>query len=552
MYITEVLTKTKSGKISHRCVLLRESYRENGKVKNRTVANLTHADPKVVQAMRLALKHKNDLSALKSTDDVLEIKQGKSIGAIWTVYQLAKRLGIEKALGTTRNGKLALWQIFARIIDQGSRLSAVRLAQEHAGCDAIGIEQGFNEDHLYNNLAWLSENQATIERRLFNARCKNKRPQLFLYDVTSSYLEGTENELADWGYNRDKKSGKLQLVVGLLCDEDGEPVSVEVFNGNTSDQATFGSQIQKAAQNFGVDRVTFVGDRGMIKSNQIVDLDAANFSYITAITKAQINKLLRTGSFQMELFENTVCEIECEGNRYIFRRNPQRAQEIAQNRSEKFTAIEQLCRKQNEYLTNHLRAKVSVALGKVEEKIKKLKCNNWIRVEADERTLRIQQDEEALETESKLDGCYCLKSNLPKDVDKQVIHDRYRDLATVETAFRTCKTTLLEMRPWYVQNERSTRGHALVVMLSYLITRKLKELWQDIDLTVAEGLTLLSGLCTMQVTVKDSGTCHRVPTPNDTCDKLLQAAKITLPEVIPSLGANVVSRKKLPKNRINR
>jgi len=214
MYITEVATKTKKGKLSHLCILLRESYRQNGRVKNRTIANLTHCDLGEVAAIRLALKHKDDLTVLRSVEDV-ELEQGMSVGAAWLVYDVARRIGIEKVLGQGREGKLALWQVMARVIGQGSRLSAVRLAQVHAACDILGMRQGFNEEHLYDNLAWLAQNQKEIERRLFAERRKGKKPDLFLYDVTSSYFEGEHNELADWGYNRDKKRGKKQVVVGV-------------------------------------------------------------------------------------------------------------------------------------------------------------------------------------------------------------------------------------------------------------------------------------------------------------------------------------------------
>ena len=229
MYITDVLTKTKKGEISHRCILLRESYREDGKVKNRTIANLTHCNPKEVEVLRLALEYKDDLTVLKSIKDI-ELEEGMSVGSAWLVYKVAQRLGIEQALGIKRAGKLALWQVMARVIDQGSCLSAVRLAQVHAACDILGMRQGFNEDLLYKNLAWLSDNQRQIEKRLFKARHKGRKPELFLYDVTSSYLEGLHNELAAWGYNRDKKSGKMQVVVGLLCDEGGDPVLSAIKN----------------------------------------------------------------------------------------------------------------------------------------------------------------------------------------------------------------------------------------------------------------------------------------------------------------------------------
>jgi hypothetical protein len=564
MYITEVPTKTKAGNLSHLCILLRESYREDGKVRNRTIANFTHSKPREVAAIRLALKHKDELAVLRSLDDV-ELEQGMSVGAAWLVYEIARRLGIEKALGKERVGKLALWQVMARVIDQGSRLSAVRLAQVHAGCDVLGIREGFNEEHLYDNLAWLSKNQKEIERWLFVQRRHGKKPELFLYDVTSSYpsallracpespegtgFEGKHNELADWGYNRDKKSGKKQVVVGLLCDEVGEPVSVEVFRGNTGDVNTFGRQVKKAAEEFGCERVTFVGDRGMIKSGQVAALKGAGFHYITAITKPQIEKLLREGIFQMELFDRDVCEVEHEGIRYILRRNPHRAEEIAGNREEKRKSVERVCQKRTVYLAEHPRAKVGTALKEVSQRIERLRISGWLRVEADGREVELKGDEDALREEAMPDGCYVIKSDLPKEVDKQIIHDRYKDLAEVERAFRNCKTGLLEMRPWYVQTEENTRGHAVVVMLAYLITHYLERAWSNLDLTVQEGLNQLSMLCSTQITIKGQGSCHRIPIPGDMAGKLLEAANVRLPKALPCLGVPVVSRKKLQSRR---
>jgi transposase len=209
----------------------------------------------------------------------------------------------------------------------------VRLAKTTAAADIVGIQQGFCEDHLYENLSWLADNQEKIEKRLFTFRRGQSTPELFLYDVTSSYLEGDQNELADWGYNRDKKRGKKQIVIGLLCDEQGEPVSVEVFTGNTADLQTFGAQVQKVAERFGCRRVTIVGDRGMIKSAQIQDLKSVGFHYITAITKAQIRSLIKTGVFQLELFDDQLCEIQDGGVRYVLRRNPVRATEMAVSRT---------------------------------------------------------------------------------------------------------------------------------------------------------------------------------------------------------------------------
>ena len=268
--------------------LLRESYRANGKVLHRTIANVSHCSAAEIEAIRLALRHKENLEHLGTIQDALTLQQGLSFGAVWTVYQVARRLGIEQALGTTRDGKLALWQVIARVIDQGSRLSAVRLAMSHAACDVLGLGP-FDEDTLYENLDWLAGAQAAIADRLYAQR--TKPINLFLYDVTSSYFEGTQNELAAFGYNRDGKKGKRQIVIGLLCDEDGHPVSIDVFPGNTQDPHTFATQLNKVKARFGVQAITFVGDRGMIQGQHIEDLAHQGCHYITAITKPQIEKL---------------------------------------------------------------------------------------------------------------------------------------------------------------------------------------------------------------------------------------------------------------------
>src|SRR5262252_1876801 len=345
--------------------LLRESYRANGKVLHRTIANVSHCSEAEIAALRLALRHKEDLEHLGTIQDALMLQQGLSFGAVWTVYHVARRLGIEKALGTTRAGQLALWQVMARVIDQGSRLSAVRLAMAHAACDVLGLDT-FDEDTLYENLDWLAGAQAAIEDRLFVQRTKTTPVSLFLYDVTRSYLEGTHNALAAFGSNRDGKQGKLQIVIGLLCDEEGHPVSIEVFPGNTHDPHTFAAQINTVKARFGVTEVTFVGDRGMIKGQQIEDLVQHGCHYITAMTKPQIDKLLRTGTFQMDLFDQELAEVLAdEGIRYVLRRNPVRAQEVQDTRHAKLATLQALVAKSNQYLTDHPRANAQGAWQKL-------------------------------------------------------------------------------------------------------------------------------------------------------------------------------------------
>jgi len=549
MYVAENKSPAKHSKTIYQSVLLRESYREDGKVKNRTIANLSRCKPGEIAAIKLALKYKDRLSELGSLKESVSLQEGPSIGAVWTVYQIAKRKGIEKALGKDFAGKLAMWQVIARVIEQGSRLSAVRLAQTHAACDVLDIRRGFDENDLYENLKWLADNQEVIEKKLFSVRREKAKPEIFLYDVTSSYLEGTNNYFGEYGYNRDRKRGKQQIVIGLLCDEFGEPVSTEVFAGNTQDTQTFASQVKKAAERFGCERVTFVGDRGMIKIPQIKNLPEG-FHYITAITKPQINSLIDQGVVQIGLFDEDVFEVEDNDIRYILRRNPVRVEEINESRMSKRKSVEKLLKKKYIYLHEHKKAKVETAIKDVNKKIVQLKIDKWLSVRSRERTLELEIDNEALGEVSRLDGCYVIKTDLPKDVaDKQTIHDRYKDLTEVERAFRTFKTDFLEVRPVYVQTEKSTRGHVLVVMLAYMIVRLLRGAWQEFDLKVEEGLNQLSTLCSMEMKVKNQASCLKIPRPREKSRQLLKALDIRMPIALPHRKVRVVTRKKLVERR---
>ena len=530
--------------------LLRESYRANGKVLHRTIANLSQCSAAEIEAIRLALRHKQDLENLGTVQDAVTLKQGVSFGAVWTVYHVARRLGIDKALGTTREGKLALWQVMARVIDQGSRLSAVRLAMSHAACDVLGLDT-FDEDALYENLDWLAGAQALVEDRLFAQRTKAKPSNLFLYDVTSSYLEGTQNELAAFGYNRDGKKGKMQIVIGLLCDEDGQPVSIEVFPGNTQDPHTVAAQVEKLKGRFGVTAITFVGDRGMLKSQQVEDLAQHGFHYITAITKPQIDKLLRTGTLQMDLFDQELAEVLTdEGIRYVLRRNPVRAQEVRDTRHAKLATLQAQVAKHNQYLADHPRAHVPGALQKLVARAKTLRLSDWVELTVEERTITLTVKTSAQQEAAKLDGCYVLKTDLtPAQAPKELVHDRYKDLASVEQAFRSCKTVHLEVRPIFLRREARTRAHALVVMLAYQIIRSLASCWSAFDVTVEEGLHALTTLCLVEVAPKNAPSYSCLPTPHDAIARLLHSADIKLPKVFALSGTRVFTKKKLQSAR---
>lgn len=531
--------------------LIRDSYREDGKIKHHTIANISKCPKEEIAAIKLALKHKGNLSELIDASEEIKLKLGLSVGSVFTLNTLCKRLGITKALGSSKEAKLSLWMAIARIIEPGSKLANVRLANRYAACDVLDLES-FNEDNLYKTLEWLADNQTAIEKRLFRQKYPETapKPTLFLYDVTSSYLEGTENELAAFGYPRDKKMGKKQIVIGLLTDKDGDPISVEVFKGNTADPTTFFSQIEKTAERFGCKDITMVGDRGMIKSAQIEALSAQkeNFHYITAITKPQINTLIEKKVFQTGLFDEKICEVDFEEVRYILRKNPVRVVEIAKTRESKLDRLREEISEQNTYLAEHRRAWESAAISNVNKLAERLKINGFAECKGENRVLSLEIDWVKLEEISLLDGCYVIKTDLPEDAaSKETIHDRYKDLKYVEEAFRMMKTVFLEIRPLYLRNAKRTRGHVFMVMLAYKVGRFLKEKWEDADVTVEEGVSELSAICCVEVRIRKV-RFNSIPEARELGKRLLGLLEVVLPEAIRAKGVEVSPRKSLGKS----
>ena len=556
MYVSRVAKDV--GEHHYEQVLLRESYRPKGaprsQVKHRTLLNLTHCDPSEVAAIEWALKHKHALPGVLAGAglDGLELVQGPSVGAVWLLYQVAERIGLVKALGSSPEGLRTLWQVFARCIDQGSRLSAVRLAGEHAACAVLGLE-AFDEESLYRDLDWLDARQASMEVALYRRRRGAKPSQLFLYDVTSSYVEGHCNAYGAFGYNRDRKRGKRQIVVGLLADAEGFPVSVEVFKGNTQDPKTVASQIRKLVERFEAREVTLVGDRGMLKSLQLEALAGEGFHYLTAITKPQIDTLLAQGVLQMELFEDRLAEIFADGIRYFVRRNPQRAEELQAQREDKWQSLMGRAQARNAYLKEHPRAGGATALHEVTAYAQTLRIDTWTRVEAPARTIEVRRDEAALTELARLDGCYVIKTDVDAaTASAEALHARYKDLGLVEQTFRTCKTGHLELRPVYVRTSAHTRAHAFVVMLAYLVRCTLARAWAGLDLTVEEGLRQLTTLCATELHFPDGPVCLSVPSPRESVATLFATAEVTPPTALPRKHTPVATKQKLVPHRKHR
>jgi transposase len=470
MYIVE--NKKRVGNKEYTSTLLVEGYREDKKVKHRTISNLSSWPKGLVEAFRLLLKG-GKVTTLKE----LRHSQGKSCGGLIVIYEICKRLGILRALSKSKKAMLAILLIIGRILTQGSRLHLVEWSKDQAVEEVLNIKY-LDEDDLYETLDWLCDNQEKIEDKLFRLRNKKELEEVFLYDVTSTYFEGMENELSEYGYNRDRKKGKKQIVIGLMTDKEGYPVSIEVFKGNTQDPKTVLNQLKKLRSRFGVKRVIFVGDRGMIKKQEIEDINELKWSFITAVTRPQIKKLVNTGAIQMSLFEEEIAEVEYQGYRYIIRKNPQRAKEIQENRKSRIEYIIKKIIKKNDYLAKHKKASEEVALKDINKEIERRKLVRIVRPKIDDRTLSYEIDTDSIADISILDGCYAIKTDLPKEaLDKEIIHDRYKDLTQVEKAFRTIKTALEEIRPVYVRKESRTRGHVFVCMLAYMIV---KYVWDNL------------------------------------------------------------------------
>jgi transposase len=367
--------------------------------------------------------------------------------------------------------------------------------------------------------------------------------------MTSSYLEGVQNELGEFGYNRDGKKGKQQFVIGLMTDGAGWPICIEVFEGNTNDTKTVKSQIKKIADRFGIKEVTFVGDRGMIKRTQIENLKDEEFHYITAITKTEIETLIKKDVLSISLFDTSIAEVDTDGIRYIFRKNPQRAQEIEDSRQSRFDHLMNLCNKKNAYLRAHRKAKTDTAKKEIEKTAQRLKIHEWVEICIKERSVTISINEQKKKKQMVLDGCYVLKTDRKKnEISTEDIHDRYKSLAEVEWAFRTMKTTLLEMRGIFVRKAARTKAHVFIVMLSYMIAYKLRRHWHDVEVTVDEGIQELSSIHAIEVHFP-ALSYQKIPEPRPSTMLLLEKAKITLPDAISCRGARALTRKKLVSER---
>ncbi len=468
MYIESVPNRN-----SPPAILLRESFREDGRVKKRTIANLSRWPEKLVVDMKASLSGKT-VGQENYTAESAVFESGPIFGVLNVLEQLAQQVGLKKSLGQSRLGKLTMFLVLTRLAHQGSRLSAVRWARNHAVKEALGLNY-FNEDDLYKALDWAEEDQQRIERDLFKTYLKSTGtpPLLVLYDITSSYFEGLENEYAEYGYNRDKKNGKKQVVIGLLTGPDGEPLSIQVFQGNTTDSTTVGSQVAKIEKQFGIKEVVFVGDRGMVKSTGKKALaDVEGFRYITALTDPQVRKLLKNGVIQPSLFSEDVVAVIDGDVRYILRRCEIRQRKEQHRRRDKIACLQEKISKRNEFVRSSRRAQPESGLRRLSSWTRRYKLSSFIELSLVGGRIATTIDEAAKSKDELLDGCYVVVTDVPESqLDELAVWERYGDLQKVERNFRSLKTALLEVRPIFVRKRSRTRGHVFISMLALKISR---------------------------------------------------------------------------------
>lgn len=465
------------------CILLRETYREDGKVRHRTLANLTGWPPDLVDGFRALLKRRRDPHACAGpAGGTFQITRSLPHGHVRAVLSAMRSLGLPALLSSRPcpERDLCMAMIADRILAPGSKLATSRHLRPETRTSTLaaecGIGGGPHENDLYAAMDWLLPRQARIEKKL--AARHLDEGSLVLYDLTSSYFEGKTCPLAKLGHNRDGKQGKLQIEYGLLCNRAGVPVAVEVFEGNTSDPATLGPHVAKLRERFGLRRVVIVGDRGMITQARIDGelRGVEGLGWITALRSCQIAALARGGLIQPELFdEKNLAEIQSPdfpGERLVVCRNPLLARSRARKREELLCATEAELRKIRAAVgrgRNPLRGRAEIGLraGRV---INKYKVAKHFRLTIADDAFAFARREEKIAAEAAIDGIYVVRTSArPEDISGPQAVSIYKDLSLVENAFRSIKTIDLKVRPIHHRDAGRVRCHVLLCALAYYV-----------------------------------------------------------------------------------
>ena len=477
MYIESVPNRN-----SPPAILLRESYRDAGKIKKRTIANRSDWPTEIVEGLRTLLKGGKVAPA---DQESIIVRRALPHGHVAAVLGTLRNIGLDRMLGPPRNRcrDLVIAMIVVRLIAPASKLATARMLDPLTASSSLGEVLGLgpvDEDELYVALDWLGERQEAIEKAL--ARKHLHDGTLVLYDVSSSYVEGRCCELARLGYNRDGKKSKLQIVYGLLCAADGCPVAIEVFEGDTGDPRTLAAQIDKVKKRFALERVALVGDRGMITQARLdAEIAPAGLDWITALRAPAIRTLVEAGALQMSLFDQrdmaAITSPDYPGERLIVCRNPDLARERTRKREDLLAATEAdlaVIAAAVRRARNPLRGEAEIAL-KVGAVVNRHKVAKHFELSIGEASFSFHRKTEAIAAEAALDGIYVVRTNLPKKLlDDAATVGAYKSLARVERAFRSLKTVDIHLRPIFHWTTPRVRAHVLLCMLAYHVEHHMR------------------------------------------------------------------------------
>lgn len=501
--------------------LIRTSYRQDGKVKHKTLANITHLPEDLIEVIRQRLKSGKPITA-----------QGFSIirslphGHVAAILQTIKDIGLDSVLSAKRvpERDVIIALITLRLLQPGSKLSCYRRLTERQATTTLAGEldlQQLSYRQLYQSLDWLVERQGRIEKKLADKHLDNST--LVLYDLTSSYYTGRQSELVRFGYNRDGKRGHPQVVFGLICNEQGCPVGVEVFSGNTDDSTTLAGQIRRVRQQFGIDQVVWVGDRGLI-TGKVIDTQlrpTEGAEWITALRASQIRKLADDGNLQLSLFDQQdLAELQSPDypdERLVACRNPLLAEQRRHNRQQ---LLEATCRQLDQIVAATQRQRrplkgkdeIGLRVGKV---IDKYKMGKHVQLSITEDSFSYTLNQESIAAEQGLDGIYVLRTSLPASqmpADQTV--ENYKRLSQVEWAFRSMKTTRLQVRPIYHWLDGRIKAHIFLCMLAYYLEWHMRRrltplLYQDEDKQQAHAMRSSPvASATPSKTARKKAECH--------------------------------------------
>src|SRR5574337_291514 len=476
MYVESVPNRT-----SRPAVLLREGWREHGKIRKRTLANLSDWSEERLDALRAVLKgevSRRSGAAPQPFDIVRTRPHGHVVAALGTL----RRCGLDTVIGARRtpHRERVLAMIVARILQPGSKLATVRGLADETLASTLGEGLGLSactEDELYEAMDWLLPRQEKIEAVLAKRHLGERT--LALYDVTATYFEGRHCPLARFGHSRDGKRDKLQIVFGVLTNAEGCPVAVEVFAGNTADPKTLGAAVAKLRERFGLERVVVVGDRGMLTSARIrEDLQPAapGLEWITALRAPQIQALRDAGTLQLSLFDQRdlaeITDRAYPGERLIACRNPLLAEERARKRGELLAATERELTKiqlATQRARRPLAGKVAIAL-RVGRVLGRFKMKKHFRLEITDAGFSFERDQTRIEREAALDGVYVVRTSVRAEaLSGERVVESYKGLAVVERAFRCMKNVDLKVRPIHHHLEDRVRSHVFLCLLAYYV-----------------------------------------------------------------------------------